>query len=202
MMAAEPQRRMRLLHGLGLHGGIVDGEELALHRYARLRPQPLHEREPFLEACGTALRSEAVCRVHARVAAEAHAGDETAAAELVDRCKTFRKMDRVTERGEENGGPQAHALCEPGRVREEIDRLEAGHSAQDLLDHPRAMEPERFRAAEKAVDSQQVDRTLAKRLRNGDSERNPAVHGGMVAPRLRMCKPMKYVWTLAAVALI
>src|SRR5207244_4754421 len=50
VVAAEPERRVRLLQGLRLHRRVLEVEELALESDARLGPQALHEREPPGEA--------------------------------------------------------------------------------------------------------------------------------------------------------
>src|SRR5215468_10674911 len=103
MMSAEPDRWMRLLHGLWLHGDVPERPEVAGDAHTRLGPQALHQANALGEARRTPLGREAKRRVHARISAEADADDEPALAQVIERGQTLGEMHRVVKRREEHG---------------------------------------------------------------------------------------------------
>src|SRR5216117_2082367 len=176
VVAAEPERRVRLLQGLRLHRRVLEVEELALEGDARLGPQALHEREPLGEARRPARRGETERGVDARVAAEPDPDREPPAAQVVERGEALGEVDRAAQRGEQDGGAEPHPLGARRRVRQERDRLEAPDPAQDVLDDPDALEAERLGARQELADAARVERALHARLGDRDAELDPTLH--------------------------
>ena len=75
---AEPERRVRLLHGLGLHLDAGERREVTLEVDGLLLPQRLHDADALDVACHAALLGETVGREHARVGAEAKTDGQAA----------------------------------------------------------------------------------------------------------------------------
>ena len=181
MVAAEPQRRMRFLDGLGLHRRVLELEELAVQADSLLGPQSLHHPEPLGEAGGAARRGQSEGRVDPRIAAEADTEIDPPAAQLIEGRDALGEVDRAPQRGQEHGGPEPDPLGARGGVRQQRDRLEAPDRAQDLLDDPHALEAERLGPGEESADAAHVEAARENRLRNRDAEPYSGGHGRILA---------------------
>ena len=181
MVATEPQRRVRLLHGLGLHRGVLEAEELTGHTDAGLGPQPLHQPQALGEAGGAPLGRKAVGRIDFRIAAEPDAHDQAAVAELVDGGKRFRQVHGAAQGREEDGRAEAQTLGDRRRPRERLDGLQARGRAEDLLHHPRALVAQGLGALQEFPHAARVDRAPDEGLGNRHAERHTTVHGSLLS---------------------
>ena len=112
--AADPERRMRPLHRLGLDRQAVDVAESAVERHLRLvGPRRLHQLEALGEIADERRLLHAERRERPEVAAVADADVQPAVAEPVDRGDGRRQLQRVMQRGDEHRDPQA----QPGGAR-------------------------------------------------------------------------------------
>src|SRR5262249_5883344 len=176
MVAAEPQRGMRSLHGLGLHADVIEMEELAGERHLRLGPQRLHDAQPFGEPGGAARGRQADRGVHARVPAEPDARDEAPSTELIDGRQHLGEMDRTAQRAQEHRRSQPQMRRVSRGIREEDDGLETGHPTHDLLDDPRAVKSKRFGSSQHLADSPGLHALGHERLRNGNGQLDAPAH--------------------------
>ena len=180
-MAAEPERGMRFLNGLGLHRGVLELEELAVQGDPLLGPEPSHHPEPLVEAGGATRRGQSEGRVDSRIAAEADTEVDPPAAQLIEGRDAFREVDRAPQRGQEHGGTEPDSLGAGGGIGQQRERLEAPVRPQDLLDDPHALEAERLGASQESADPTHVERARETRLRNRDAEPDAGGHGRILA---------------------
>ena len=62
------------------------------------------------------------------------------------------------------------------RIRQKGDGFEARHPPEDLLDDPRTMKPQTFRAAKEVTETRRLDASADEGLRNGDTSLDSRAH--------------------------
>jgi hypothetical protein len=91
----------------------------------------------------------------------------------------------VVHAAEQHRGADPQPRGEGGHPGQQLQGLERGDAARDLLDHPGPLEPELLRALHDGANALRVHASVEKRLRDRDTERNPGVHAGLLARRAR-----------------
>ena len=142
-LTAEPDRRMRPLHGFGLDRQIVDLAETAVERDPRLvGPGRLHQLQPFGE---TADEGVAVHPERGEIAAPAagrHADIEPAVAEPVDGGDRRGQLQRIVQRRDQHGHAQPQPLGAGRGLGQQLQRRDQRCRADGLLERPAALETE------------------------------------------------------------
>src|SRR5262249_61812436 len=83
-VATDPDRRMRLLHGLGREADVGEAEELATERRIVLRPQGLEGAQDLVGLAATRVKGRAKDLELLLPPADAHAADEVPVRQRVD----------------------------------------------------------------------------------------------------------------------
>ena len=119
-MAADPDRRMRLLQREGFAADVGIAVELAVEAGGRLRPELLEDRDPFVGHRAAPLEVGAVQRLELLLQpADADAQRDPSAGQDIERGHHLRRQHRVAIGQHQHGGDEAQPL------------RRAGHHAQD-----------------------------------------------------------------------
>ncbi len=105
MAAAQPDRRVRLLHRLESHGAAFEVEDAALVADLRLGPQRLDELDPLPEAPHAVLPGHLELRVVV-VPAQSDAEDRPAVAHVVEGGHLVRHVDGIVNGQDEPPTPR------------------------------------------------------------------------------------------------
>ena len=126
---------MRLLHGLGSHGGAVELKEAAPVVDRRLGPQRLDQLDPFPEPPYAALRGHLELGVVV-VPAQSHAEDRPAVAHVVQRGHLVGDVDGVVDGQDDHRDTKSDRRGDGGRVGQHHHRVEAEDVIQRVFSHP------------------------------------------------------------------
>src|ERR1700752_910330 len=87
---------MGLLSRFGLHRNICESPEFAAHRCTRLRPESLHNLQPFNKTLATAFTRDTEDRLGYVWPRAPDADDDPAVTQLIERCQAFSQLNRVS----------------------------------------------------------------------------------------------------------
>ncbi len=171
--AAEPDRRVRSLHRLGLDGKVVDVAEPAVERHPGLvGPGRLHQFQTLGEIRDVSGLLHAEGGELARAAAGRDTDVQPAVAEPVDGGRGRGQLQRIMQRRHQDGDAQAQSLGAGRAVRQQLQRCQQRRLADDLLEHPAALEPELLGAGKVRAQPGGVE-AVGVELGDGDREPHP-----------------------------
>jgi hypothetical protein len=123
-VAADPDRRPRLLHGLGREADIAEAEELALERWVGVRPQRREDLEDLVGLAAAPVERHTQDLQLLLPPAHAHAADQPAIGERVDGGEHLGHHHRVAVPEDEHRGAQPRARRTDGGGGQGHDRLQ------------------------------------------------------------------------------
>src|SRR5262249_15251257 len=179
MIAAKPDRRMRLLHRLEHHFGPVESKDVALVVDFRLRPQRPDDLDASAKPAHAPFHRDLKIRV-VMLPPETNTENCTAVAHVVERRHLVSDMARVMHRKHGYRNTEADSPGYGSRIGKDHAGIEAKHVVQSILRDPKIAEPELFRALGTPLDGRHVDwigRAVGKRNADGN-----LVLQGHVAP--------------------
>ena len=132
---AEPDRRMRFLCRLRFHRDIGEIPEIAADSRFGLSPQRLHYLHSFDEPAPALFARHSENLVRRRRTANTDSDDQTAPAQLIDRCQGLRQLHRIADNRQQHGSAEAYARRQRRDVCEERDRLEDRRVGNHLFLH-------------------------------------------------------------------
>src|ERR1700730_15138201 len=97
MMATDPERRVRLLEGFGLHHGTLELPEATAEGDARLGPAGLHQLQSFREASDEAGRINLEGGEHSPPSSGSNTDLEAPTTELIERADALGEVDRIVQ---------------------------------------------------------------------------------------------------------
>ena len=109
--AAEEDRRIRLLLGLGIEPDGVEGDKFAVEFRLVVAPQGLHRQHAFAQNLEAALVSRAVILHLLDVPAPANAEDETTPGELIKTGDRFGRDNGIALRHERDPSAEKKGSC-------------------------------------------------------------------------------------------
>src|SRR5664280_246995 len=170
-VAAEPHRRVRLLHRLGLHRRSVEPPEASLEVDLRVGPAALHQRQCLVEARDRLVRVYTKGRERPLPATGGDAHLHAAMTEAVQRADRLREVQRVVQRQDEHRAAKPQPFGASRGIGERLERREDAGCADHLLLHPAALEhPELLDAAKVGAEGRLVEAAVASVLRDRDRE--------------------------------
>ena len=171
MVAAEPDRRVRVLEWLQAHRRPVEAEEAPLEGDRRFAPERLEQRQALVEAADRSLRGDPERRVRP-VPSPGHDTDlEPSPAELVDARELPGEVDRAVQRRDEDGAAEPNPLGAGGGEAEGGKRAEDRGGAEKLLLDPGALEAELLGAPDVAAEAGRVGALPRPRRRSRNRRR-------------------------------
>src|SRR5438445_11102831 len=168
MAGAEPDRGMRLLEWFGLHGCILQLPETPVDVDSRLRPERLHQPQPFVEPGHQTGGIDLKRGKHSMPPSGADADLDPTAAQLVQSAQVLREVNRAVQRGDEHDAAQAYPLGAGGRAAQSLHRAHERHRAERLLQRPGALEAERLGPRHVRPEASRIEFTVRNELRDGD----------------------------------
>src|SRR5205823_12520220 len=168
MAGAEPDRGMRLLKWFRLHRGVLQLPEPPVEVDPRLRPERLHQPQPFVEPGHQTGRIDLKGGEHPMPPSGADADLDPTAAQLVQSAQVLREVNRAVQRGDEHDAAQAYPLGAGSRVAQSLQRAHERHRAERLLQRPGALEAERLGPRHVRPEASRIEFTVRNELRDGD----------------------------------